>query len=204
VTGPSEAVIAGVPQAAVAVAEPNAALISEPLGLQPKISVVPLAEIVGGFGAVAHVTVLDVVEVLPHASIAINVLVCVSLQLVDDTDPSLEVTVTAPHASVAVAVPSAALISEAVELQPSVKLVPFAAIVGGVRSEVQVTARDTVAVLPQTSVAVNILTWVLKHPSELIVPSLCDIVTAPHASVAVAEPSVASIFVGLQPRVSSV
>ena len=88
---------------------------------------------VGGFGAVAHVTVLDVVAVLPQASIAVNVLVCVALQLVVETSPSLCVTVGLPHASVAVAEPSAALISEAVELQPSDKLVPFATIVGGTR-----------------------------------------------------------------------
>ena len=75
---------------------------------------------------------------------------------------------------------------------------------GGVISSVQVTVLVIVAVLPQASVAVNVLTCVLKHPLELMRPSLEVIVTAPQASVAVAEPSVASILVGLQPSVTSV
>ena len=37
-----------------------------------------------------------------------------------------------------------------------------------------------------------------------MLPSLCVIVTGPQASVAVAEPSVASILVGLHPSVTSV
>ena len=112
---------------------------------------------VGGLGAVAHVTILDVVAVLPQASIAVHVLVWVALQLVVDTGPSLEVTVGVLQASVAFADPSAALISEAVELQPSDKLVPFAVIAGGVTSLVQLTVFDTVVVLPQASFAVNVL-----------------------------------------------
>jgi len=79
------------------------------------------------------------------------------LQLVVDTSPSLWVTVGVPQASVAVAEPSAALISEAVELQPRDKLVPFAVIVGDITSLVQLTVFETVAVLPQASVAVNVL-----------------------------------------------
>ena len=79
------------------------------------------------------------------------------MQLVVVTGPSLCDTVGVPQASVAVAEPSAALISEAVELQPSDKLVPVAVIVGGVRSEVQLTVFEVVAVLPQASVAVNVL-----------------------------------------------
>ena len=80
-----------------------------------------------------------------------------ALQFVVDTGPSLCDTVGVPQASVAIAEPSAALISEAVELQPSDKLVPFAVIVGGVTSLVQLTVFDTVAVLPQASFAVNVL-----------------------------------------------
>ena len=161
---------------------------------------------VGGFGAVAHVTVLDVVAVLPHASIAIKVLVWVLLQLVVDIVPSLEVTVTAPHASVAVAVPSASLISEAVELQPSVNEVPVAVTVGGVRSSIQFTVLEVVALLPQPSIAVNVLVCVLKHPSEVTAPSLDVNVGAPHASEAVAVPSAAlmSEAVGLQPKLVAV
>jgi hypothetical protein len=81
----------------------------------------------------------------------------VALQLVVVTGPSLCDTVGVPQASVAVAEPSAALISVAVELQPSNKLVPVAVIVGGVTSLVQLTVFDTVAVLPQASFAVNVL-----------------------------------------------
>src|SRR6187455_2539861 len=127
---------------------------------------------VGGLGAVAHVTILDVVAVLPQASIAVHVLVWVALQLVVDTGPSLEVTVGVLQPSVAVAVPSAVLISEAVELQPSDKLVPFAIIVGGVRSEVQLAVLDVVVLLLQPSIAVHVLVCDLKHPLEITEPSL--------------------------------
>ena len=76
VTGPSEGVITGVPQADVTVALPSAALMSVADGLHPgsvTSEYVPVN--VGGLGAVAHVTILDVVAVLPQASIAVNVLV---------------------------------------------------------------------------------------------------------------------------------
>ena len=71
--------------------------------------------------------------------------------------PSLEDTVGVPHASVAVAVPSAPLISPAVGLHPRVNAVPVAVIVGAVTSAVHVTVRDAVEVLPQASLAVNVL-----------------------------------------------
>ena len=58
--------------------------------------------------SLVHLTVLDVVDVLLQASLAINVLVLERSQPVLCTVPSLEVIVTAPHASVAVAVPSEA------------------------------------------------------------------------------------------------
>ena len=53
---------------------------------------------------------------------AVNILVCEEEQLDVDTAPSVNVTVAVLHASVAVAVPSAAEISEAKGLQPSVTL----------------------------------------------------------------------------------
>jgi hypothetical protein len=74
-----------------------------------------------------------------------------------DTVPSLCVTVVGPQASVAEAEPSAALRSPADGLHPSVVPVPFAVIVGGVVSAVHVTVREVVAVLPQASLAVNVL-----------------------------------------------
>ena len=74
-TDPSEELIIGVPQADVAVALPSAAFISVADGLHPRIVFVYVPVNVGGLGAVAHVTVLDVIAVLPQASIAVNVLV---------------------------------------------------------------------------------------------------------------------------------
>ena len=110
------------PQASVAVAEPNAASISLAAGLQPRVGL-PLAVIVGGTRSLVHVTVLEAVAVLPQASLAVNVLVWEEVQLVLTTVPSEEVIVTGPHASVAVALDKAAVISEAKGLQPRVTLV---------------------------------------------------------------------------------
>ena len=138
VTGPSVNVTIGIPHAAVAVAEPSAAVISEAVGLQPRVTEAGVIIMVGGLGAFVQVTVLDTVAVLPQPSIAVNVLVCVALQEVVDIVPSLEVTVGVPQPSVAVAVPRAALISEADGLHPSDVAVPVAVIVGGVRSTVLV------------------------------------------------------------------
>jgi len=157
VTGPSVNVTIGVPHAAVAVADPSAAVISEAEGLQPRVTEAGVIIIVGGLGALVQLTVLDTVAVLPHASIAENVLVCEALQEVVDIVPSVNVIVGVPQPSVAVAVPSAALISEADGLHPSDVTVPVAVMVGGVRSLVQVTVLEVVAVLPQASTAVNVL-----------------------------------------------
>jgi len=62
--------------------------------------------IVGGIGSSVHVTVLDTVEVLPHPSIAVKVLVTDLPQPVLCIAPSLDERVGAPHPSVAVAVPN--------------------------------------------------------------------------------------------------
>jgi hypothetical protein len=64
-----------VPHAAVAVAEPKAALISEAEGLQPSVVTAPVIIIAGGLGALVQVTVVEAVAVLPQASLAVNVLV---------------------------------------------------------------------------------------------------------------------------------
>jgi len=72
-----------------------------------------------------------------------------------------------PHASVAVAEPRAACICAEDGLQPSITPlagVPVAVITGGVTSNVHVAVRDVVAVLPQASVAVNVLVCERKHP----------------------------------------
>ena len=73
--GASDEVIVTAPQASVATAEPRAALISAAVGLQPKVVAVPVAVIDGGTRSLVHVTVLEVVAVLPQASTAVNVLV---------------------------------------------------------------------------------------------------------------------------------
>jgi hypothetical protein len=79
-----------VPQAAVAVAEPKAALISAVEGLQPSVATAPVIIITGGLGALVHVTVVEAVAVLPQASIAENVLVREALQEVVAIVPSLK------------------------------------------------------------------------------------------------------------------
>ena len=119
------------------------------------------------------------------------------------TLPSFEVIVVLPHASVAVAVPSAALISAADGLQPSVVVVPLAVIDGAVLSTDQVIVLDAVAVLPQTSLAVNVLVCEREQLLLATLPSLEVIVVLPHASVADALPSAPLISAadGLQPSV---
>src|SRR5205085_7124896 len=113
------------------------------------------------------------------------------------------VTVGVPQLSVAEAVPSAASIFVAVGLHPSVVVVPVAVIVGAVISNVQLTVLDAVELLPQASVAVHVLVSVLSHPDDDTVLSVDVNVGVPQLSVAVADPSAASIVaaVGLQPRV---
>ena len=130
-TGPSVTVTAGEPQAAVAVAEPSAATISEADGLQPSVATAPVIIMVGGLGTLVHVTVVEAVAVLPQASMAINVLVLEALQEVVDMAPSVEVIVGVLQPSVAVAVPRAAAISEAEGLQPRVVTAPVIVITGG-------------------------------------------------------------------------
>jgi len=145
------------PQASVADAEPSARLISFADGLHPRDVPVPLAVIVGGVVSAIQFTVREVVDVLPQPSLAVNVLVCEREQPSLVTLPSLDVTVVGPQASVAEAEPSARLISFADGLHPSDVPVPLAVIVGAVRSAIQFTVREVVAVLPQPSLAVNVL-----------------------------------------------
>ena len=130
-TGPSVTVTAGEPQAAVAVAEPSAATISEADGLQPSVATAPVIIMVGGLGTLVHVTVVEAVAVLPQASTAENVLVLEAEQEVVDIVPSLAVTDAVPHPSEAVAVPRAAAISEAEGLQPRVVTAPVIVMTGG-------------------------------------------------------------------------
>ena len=75
-TGPSTGVRVKVPQPSVAVALPSAASIAAVDGLHPRVVAVPVAVITGGVAFDDQVTVLDVVAVLPQASVAVKVLVC--------------------------------------------------------------------------------------------------------------------------------
>jgi flavin-binding protein dodecin len=150
------AVTVGVPHASVAVAVPNARSIADAEGLHPSVKLFPEVEIVGAVTSAVQVAVRDAVEVLPQASIAVNVLVCDLLHN-PVAAAVLAVTVVEPHASVAVAVPNARSIADAEGLHPSVKLFPDVEIVGGVGSSAQVAVRDAVDVLPQASIAVNVL-----------------------------------------------
>src|SRR6266496_2004187 len=197
VMGPSDDVKVGVP---------SAALISDAGGLHVRASVVPVAVMVGGVTSTVQVTVLDAVALLPQASVAVHVLVCDAAQLDVVMGPSLDVKVGVPHPSLTVAVPSAAFISDATGLHPSVVAVPVAVITGGVTSTVQVTVLDAVALLPQASVAVHVLVCDAAQLDVVMGPSDDVRVGVPHPSLAVAVPSAAFISeaTGLHPSVVAV
>ena len=192
-------------QTSDAVADPNAASIVGGFGLPQINNVVPVAVMAGACVSSVQVTVLDVLAVFPHASMIVHDLVCERLQPVLVIDPSVCVTVGVLHASVEVAEPNAASSAPTDGLQPGVNVVPFAIMVT-VLSKVHVTVLETVDVLPQPSLAVNVL--VCDRPQLLLckVPSIEVIVTGPHASVAVALPNAApmSVATGLHPRISVV
>ena len=145
-----------------------------------------------------HLTVLDTLAVLLHASLAVNVLVLDLLHPSEATAPSDEVMVTLPHASVALAVPSEP--SGLAGLQPSVTSLYPPVNEGGAWSTIHVTVLDIVELPPHASFAVNVLVWERPHPLLLTAPSLEVIVSAAHASLAVAEPSDPLGLAGLQPR----
>ena len=63
------------PQLSVAVAEPRAALIVDPDGLQPSVNVVPVAVITGGVVSRTVIVWFREALVLPQASTACQVLV---------------------------------------------------------------------------------------------------------------------------------
>ena len=156
--------------------------------------------IVGGVGSSLHVTVLEIVDVLLQASVAVNVLVC-DLLHVPLMAPSEEVTVGVPQASVAAAVPNAAVIADARGLQPIGTFEYDPVNTGGVTSAVHVTVRDIVDVLPQASRAVKVLICDLAQV-PVCAPSEAVIVVAPQPSVAVAVPKAAviSVAAGLHPN----
>jgi len=156
---PVTGVTVGVPQTSVAVAVPSAASIVPLFGFPQKNVIVPVAVMVGGVTSTVHVTVLDAVAEFPQPSIAVHVLVCERLHPVLWVTPSTVVTVGVPQASVTVAAPSPASIAAVDGLQPTAPFVglPVVVIVGAVTSDVHIALRDVVDVLPQPSVAVNVL-----------------------------------------------
>jgi hypothetical protein len=93
------------------------------------------------------------------------------------------------------------LISEADGLQPRVGLAPVIVMVGGLGEFIQLTVLVTVAVLPQASIAVNVLTCEAEQEVVDTAPSEELIVGELQPSVAVAEPSalVISDAAGLHP-----
>ena len=138
----------------LAVAVPNAPSISPAEGLHPRDDPVPPDVITGGVLSSIQRAVLATVDVLPHPSLAVNVLTWSREQPVLITAPSLCVTVVAPHPSLAVAVPNAPSISAAEGLQPrNGPPVPPGVSTGGVRSSIQLTVREAVEVLLQPSIA---------------------------------------------------
>ena len=74
-TVPSLNVTVGVPHPSVAVALPRAASIAAAVGFHPSGVLLPVAVSVGGVTSLVQVAVRDVVELLPHASTAVHVLV---------------------------------------------------------------------------------------------------------------------------------
>jgi hypothetical protein len=202
VTPPSVALTVVEPQASVAVAEPNAASMFAEVGLHPRLKVLPVAVIVGAVTSTVHVAMREVVDVFPQASVAVNVLACERKQPLLCILPSFVVTVGVPQASVADALPSAALMAAVEGLHPTLKLLPFAVIVGALTSSVQVAVLDAVVVLPHPSVAVKVLAWERAHPLDCIEPSAVVTVGVPQASVAVALPSAEFIVAvdGLHPK----
>ena len=203
-TAPSVNVTIGVLQAAVAVADPSAAVISVAEGLQPRVTKAGVIIMVGGLGALSQVTVLDVVAELPQPSTAVNTLVCEEEQLLVDIAPSVEVILTTLQPSVADAEPSAAVIADEAGLQPSGTSAYDPVNTGGIRSLVHVTVLVMVAVLPQPSTAVNILVLEDEQLDVDIAPSVNVTVAVLQPSVAVADPRAASISEanGLQPIVT--
>ncbi len=101
--------------------------------------------------------------------------------------------------------PNAAIIADAVGLQPSIGVVPVTVTVGGVTLVVQVTVFVWLAVLPpQASVALKVQLCVAVQP--LTVTALKLVVTAslpPQLSVAEGVPNAAmmSAAAGLQPKI---
>jgi hypothetical protein len=77
ITGPSDCKYAVTAQLSLKLAVPNAALIADVVGLQPRLLVPPLNVIVGIIKSTIQLIVLEAVAKLPQSSVAVQDLVCV-------------------------------------------------------------------------------------------------------------------------------
>src|SRR5688572_8717725 len=172
-------VIATVPQASVAVGVPNDGVKGH--------SIVAAGGVVVNIGAVLSSTVIVcvAVAVLPQASVAINVLVTVySLAQVPGVEASVDVIATVPQASVAVGVPN-----DGVKGHSIVAAAGIVVNTGAVLSSTVIVC-VAVAVLPQASVAINVLVTVYSLAQVPGVEASVDVIaTVPQASVAVGVPN---------------
>lgn len=98
----------------------------------------------GAATSTVQVTVLVTVEMLPQASVEVNVLVCEEVHPVMTTAASVALTVTVPQLSVAVAEPSAAFICAADGLHVTGKGICVTVIVGEIKSTILVVAGDSI------------------------------------------------------------
>src|SRR5688500_14841388 len=188
-------VTVGVPHASVAVTEDG--LGAGTVGLHPGKLTVAGHVMVGG--VVSIVLVIDWVHsaVLPHASVALYLLVVVSVHPDTFTISLIKVTVGVPHASVAVT--EDGLGAGTVGLHPDKLTVAGQVIVGGVVSMVLVIDCVHSAVLPHASVALYLLVVVSVHPDTFTTSLIKVTVGVPHASVAVTEDGLGAGTVGLHP-----
>ena len=199
--GPSDTVSCTGPQEELAVAVPSAASMAAELGLHPRLGFVPVIVPMGDDVFSTHVTVLEAEAMLPHASVAVHVLVCERLHPINCIAPSATVALTGLQLSLANADPSAASMSPELGLQPRLSVVPVVVIPGRTWSTIQVTVRAADAKLPQASVAIQVLVCERSHANEMTGPSELVKVTVPQSPVAFAVPNAASIaeVLGLQP-----
>src|SRR5204863_362345 len=154
----------GVPQLSEAVAVPAA---GTPVGLHPRLEPAGHDVNTGAKVSTVHVNVCVHVEELPHASVAVYVLVCELVHPLTLTVPSEEVMFGVPQLSVAVAVPAA---GTPVGLHPRLEPAGQDVNTGAVVSTVHVNTCVHVEELPQASVAVYVRVCVLVHPLTLTVP----------------------------------
>jgi hypothetical protein len=160
-TAPSDAMGVSAPlQLSEAVAPPSAASIVASDGLHPRtVDELDVGVMTGGVWSNVHVNVLDAVPVLPHASVAVHVLVCDLAQPVDSIGPSDTVGVSEPpQSSEAVAPPRVLFIPPLLGLHPiSVGEDDVGVTTGAVTSNVHVADLDIVPIFPHPSVAVQVL-----------------------------------------------